>query len=77
MKPTMMIVEEGPILLNLDVPKKGTIKFELMPSKEDTNIPKKQYLTCRRSSPTELLWDFSRKSSPRMILINTNIPKAG
>lgn len=45
MKPTMMIVEEGPILLNLDVPKKGNIKFELMPSKEDTNIPRKQYLT--------------------------------
>ncbi len=45
MNPTMMIVEEGPILLNLDVPKSGKIKFELIPSKEVTNIPRKQYLT--------------------------------
>ena len=38
-----MIVEDGPILLNLDVPQKGKIKFAVMPDIEDINIPRKQY----------------------------------
>jgi len=43
MKLTIMIVEEGPMLLNLDVPEKGKIRFVIIPNQEDINIPRKQY----------------------------------
>jgi hypothetical protein len=40
----MIIVEDGPKLLNLDVPKKGRMKFAVTAGIEAINIPRKQYL---------------------------------
>ena len=73
----MIIVEGGPKLLNLEVPRKGRTKFAVTAGIEAINIPRKQYLIWRRSIPIEFLCDFSKKNSPPIILINTNIPKNG
>jgi hypothetical protein len=40
----MIIVEEGPKLLNFDVPKYGNTRFAVMAEIEEINIPRKQYL---------------------------------
>jgi len=73
----MIIVDEGPKLLSLDVPKKGKMKFAVNAEMEDMNIPRKQYLICIRSSPTEFLYDISKKNNPPIMLTRTNIPKKG
>jgi len=57
-------VEEGPILLNLDVPNEGSIKFKLMDGIKVRNMPKKQYFICMRFKPIEFLKDFTRYSIP-------------
>jgi hypothetical protein len=72
-----MIVEDGPTLLNLDVPKRGKTRFAVMPEMEDMNIPRKQYLIWRRSNPTEFLYDFIKKNSAVNMVINTYAPKIG
>lgn len=73
----MIIVDVGPRLLSLDVPKKGKMKFAENAIVEDMNIPRKQYLICMRSSPIEFLYEISKKSNPPIILARTNIPKNG
>jgi hypothetical protein len=42
-KPTIIIVKEGPIALNFDVPKIGNNKFAVIPRPDVISIPKKQY----------------------------------
>jgi hypothetical protein len=43
-KPTIIIVLEGPNPLNLEVPDIGIITLEMSPNIEANNIPAKQYL---------------------------------
>jgi hypothetical protein len=64
MKLTIIIVEEGPIALNLDVPKIGNIRFVRSPKTAAESIPKKQYLICSRSIPVDFLNVLTRKTSP-------------
>ena len=67
----MIIVEEGPKLLNLDVPKVGKIRFAAMARTEEISIPRKEYLIWRRSNPIEFLYDFIIKNKPPDIVANT------
>ena len=68
MKLTMMMVEEGPMLLNLEVPNKGRIRFNAMAGMVVINVPKKQYLIWIRSNPIEFWNDRIKKKIPPDII---------
>jgi hypothetical protein len=57
MKLTMIRVDEGPKLLNRDVPICGRIRFSVMAGMKVRKIPKKQYLIWVRCSPTDRRYD--------------------
>jgi hypothetical protein len=77
MKLTIMIVDDGPIPLNPDVPKIGNIRLVVSPTIAEQNIPKKQYLICNLSMPVDFLYVLIREKSPNRIQIITYREKSG
>jgi hypothetical protein len=70
-KPTIIIVKEGPMALYFEVPKMGRSKFAVTPRTDVNNMPRKQYLIWRRLIPIEFLKFLIRKNNPP----NRNITK--